>query len=108
MKDKLYRLEYKILVWYAKNVMKIPFIVEYIPPPGDRTFGITFTWSPEYRDFVRHSIVNARTVSRLSQSLEAANQTIERMTKGTRARRRELNRASKKAVDQALENQKNG
>lgn len=48
MRDKLNNWLFRAWLWFGRKILNIPFVLDYRPPPGDRLWAVTFSWSLEY------------------------------------------------------------
>lgn len=100
MSDRIHTFLFKAWQWYAKRVLKIPFVLQFTPPPGDRIMGVTFAWSMEYRDAVKNCFISVQQAQALEMQLRQSIEIIDGLKSGNRGARRTLNRAVKKAVSE--------
>ena len=86
--------KHRLLVWYARRVYKVPFIVDFTPEWMDDVFAVGFAWSPEAANRMRG---DDRLIERARAAEAAAS-----MARNSRSARRMANRAARKAAKKEL------
>lgn len=86
--------KYRLLLWYAKHILRVPIIVNFTPDHMDELFGVGFAWSPE-----------------ASRRMQGDSYLLERMQKaeaaavvasGSRKARKLVNRAARRQAEREL------
>ncbi len=86
--------KYRLLIWYAQRVLKVPIIVNFTPDWMDELYGVGFAWTPEAANRMRG---DDRLIERVQKAEALAGTAL-----GSRKARRLANRAAKKAAQKEL------
>lgn len=81
----------RFLVWWARRICKVPFIVNFTPEWMDEFYAVGFAASPQAANRMRGDDM---LIERIQQAETAA-----MALKGTRKGRRVMNRAAKRAAE---------
>lgn len=82
--------KFKLFRWYAEKILRVPFIIDFTPANYENVFAIGFAWTPQAANRMRGDDM---LIERLQKAEAAA-----RAAGGTRAARRIVNRAAKRAA----------
>lgn len=84
----------RLLIWYARRVLKVPFIVNFTPDEHEDVYAWGFAWSEGAAQRMRGD-------DRLIERARAAESMAVAMS-GKRAGRKALNRAARRAAEKEL------
>ena len=82
--------KYKLWLWWAIKVLRVPFTVNFTHPEDPNVYGIGFAWTEEQARNMRGDVALRHENAQLQQRIQALS--------GTRKGRRIMNSAAKKAV----------
>lgn len=85
---------YRLLIWAAKRIVRVPIIVDFTPEHMDDVYAVGFAWSPQAANRMRGDDM---LVERLQNAETAAS-----MATGSRRARRIANAAAKRAAKKEL------
>lgn len=83
--------KYRLLIWIAKRVVRVPIIVNFTPEHMDDLYAVGFAWTPGAAERMRG---NDMLIERAQRAEAAAY-----MASGTRSARRLANRAARRAAE---------
>lgn len=82
--------KYRLLIWYAHHVLRVPIIVNFTPEWMDELFAVGFAWSPAAATRMRGDDLLAE---KLKDATAAQNVAL-----GSRKARRVVNAAARRAA----------
>lgn len=86
--------KYRLLIWYATRILKVPFIVNFTPEEMDELYAVGFAWTPAAANRMRGDDM-------LIEKLQDA-QKVAAVAGGSRKARRLVNAAAKRAAKKEL------